>query len=367
MQRAAMFAAVLRSPADSASALQPGHVSAATSGMVLRLGSEARDCEARRQSSLEVFGCAWFMLFAWAKVFGMRSDRSMWLGVCFVACASPAPAATTGATSAPTPAQSDAGRRNPDAGGATLDAGARAASAPPGAAGTPAAVSGKAPMRPPSAGRPSVAGTGGAMSNAGSSAAIGGAAGLSMSAFSPVYRVPLRVHIGESKLSDADLGPIFDELNRIWLEQAGICFEIEVTSADTNRSDGFDFRYTSGSIPGASGANGLTQNAHAIWSIDHPQLGSAPHPVMNPTARTTAHELGHALGLAHENPPPSSDCSDPCYCVERMDNCDDYLLRSGTKGFFVSPPEVQITRKNALKVALSDQSPVQCSAPTSDR
>jgi hypothetical protein len=182
-----------------------------------------------------------------------------------------------------------------------------------------------------------------------------------------VYRVPLRVHVQASKLTDAELGAVFDELTRIWLEQAGICFEIEVTESDDNRSDGFDFRYTAGRIPGASNANGLTQNAHAIWSIDHPQLNSAPHPVMNPAARTTAHELGHALGLAHENPPPSTDCSAPCYCVQRKDDCDDYLLRSGTKGFFLAPEEVDITRQRAARVALPDHAPLSCEAPKFSR
>ncbi|HKU40532.1 MAG TPA: hypothetical protein VJR89_20370, partial [Polyangiales bacterium] len=165
-------------------------------------------------------------------------------------------------------------------------------------------------------------------------------------------------------LSNAELEPILAELNQIWLAQAGICFELEVTNSEENRKDGFDFRYTAGQIPGASSANGLTQSAHSIWSIDHPRLNDAPHPVMHPTARTTAHELGHALGLAHENPPPSNDCASPCHCVQLGDDCDDYLLRSGTQGFYVSKPEVEIARKQAARLGRSDPNVTSCAAPT---
>jgi hypothetical protein len=42
-------------------------------------------------------------------------------------------------------------------------------------------------------------------------------------------------------------------------------------------------------------------------------------------------------------------------------------LRSGTKGFFISPPEVDITRKHALGVALSDRAPLTCDAPKFNR
>jgi len=157
--------------------------------------------------------------------------------------------------------------------------------------------------------------------------------------------------------------PILQEMNEIWLEQAAVCFEIEVTESEENREDGFDFRYTAGEIPIARGSNGVYQDPHSIWSIDHPRLNDVMKPVMQPTARTTAHELGHALGLGHENPPPSNDCSRPCHCVELADDCDEYLMRSGSKGFFISKPEIETARGRAPRFALSDQGPTQCAEP----
>jgi len=179
----------------------------------------------------------------------------------------------------------------------------------------------------------------------------------------PVFRIPLRVHTSLSELTEAELMPILQEMNEIWLEQAAVCFEIEVTESEENREDGFDFRYTAGEIPIARGSNGVYQDPHSIWSIDHPRLNDVMKPVMQPTARTTAHELGHALGLGHENPPPSNDCSRPCHCVELADDCDEYLMRSGSKGFFISKPEIETARGRAPRFALSDQGPTQCAEP----
>jgi hypothetical protein len=252
-------------------------------------------------------------------------------------------ASPAGMSAAPPPDEAGAG-----AGGRAAAGGGSAGRAAVGGMGAPAGSAGEARS----------SGGAGQAGRAGSAAAAGSGASAM-----PVFRVPLRVHVADSKLTDAELGVIFGELNQIWLGQAGVCFEIEVTASETNRSDGFDFRYTAGQIPGASSANGLTQNAHAIWSIDHPRLADVMTPVMNPTARTTAHELGHALGLAHENPPPSNDCASPCYCAQLGEDCDEYLMRSGTKGFHLSKPEIEIARGRATRVALADQSATQCGAP----
>jgi hypothetical protein len=206
-----------------------------------------------------------------------------------------------------------------------------------------------------------VAGTTGA---GGAGAGGGGAGGAAASGgLTPVLRIALRVHTAASQLSEAQLMPILAEVNEIWLEQAGICFEIEVTGDEANLSSGIDLRYTAGNIPGAAGANGLTAGQHEVWTIDAPNLGAAPNSVRSPTARTSAHELGHVLNLDHQNPPPSTDCARPCHCAVMNANCDDFLMRSGRAGFHISPDEVAIARRRAMQLALADRVPARCAAP----
>ena len=98
---------------------------------------------------------------------------------------------------------------------------------------------------------------------------------------------------------------------------------------------------------------------------DHPSLGPAPNPVQILAARTTAHEIGHALALAHEN--TNGDCANPCYCMTLGLDCTDFLMASGPRGHFISDPEVQISRARAPQVALPDTAPMACGAPVYNR
>src|SRR5215470_20033419 len=56
----------------------------------------------------------------------------------------------------------------------------------------------------------------------------------------PVYRIKLRVHNGQSTLPADDLRESLEEMNSIWSSQAGICFEITNTRDDARSVDGFD-------------------------------------------------------------------------------------------------------------------------------
>ena len=57
--------------------------------------------------------------------------------------------------------------------------------------------------------------------------------------FSTVYRIALRVHRGDSALTDDELSAVLDEMNWIWWSQAAICFEIEVVSDEQTMQDRF--------------------------------------------------------------------------------------------------------------------------------
>lgn len=166
--------------------------------------------------------------------------------------------------------------------------------------------------------------------------------------FARVYRIALRVHRADSGLSGANLAAVLEEVNRIWWKQAAICFEIEVVNHETRRRDGFDLWYHRAKLGCNTNANGVYCGDHDIHSLDNPSLGPTNTPrwdtERNP-ARTGAHELGHALGLAHYNGFPDSN---------------DSLMSSGRQGFKLSTAEVTAARRRAELKALPNTSPAPC-------
>jgi len=185
-------------------------------------------------------------------------------------------------------------------------------------------------------------------------AATGEDAGVVAPPYTPVYRVAARIHAGESTLSDAQFIDITAEVNQIWREQAGVCFEFELVDHD-ELGPGFDIWYNPGT---SSDPNGYYSGDNDIFSRDQPSLGAAPNPGQIPTARTTAHEFGHALGLQHQ------DFGSACPGGTGDLDCNDLLMRSGRRGFFLSEPEVERARMVAENKALDDTAPLDC-APLS--
>lgn len=175
----------------------------------------------------------------------------------------------------------------------------------------------------------------------------------------PVYRIPLRVHVGRSALSSEALRAVLDEVNTIWLSQAGVCFEIDTVTDNAIGDDGFDLWLTTDPIPDASlRTNGVYRGDHEIWTLDDPNLGASPHPAAHAASRTSAHELGHGLSLSHQ------DCGSECPCNASLGlDCDDFLMRSGTTGFHLSEGEIDAARRRAAEKALPDTAPRQCAAP----
>jgi len=173
--------------------------------------------------------------------------------------------------------------------------------------------------------------------------------------YAPVYRVPLRVHTTRSDLSREDLCGTLEEVNEIWWTQAGVCFEIEIVGDDEIADTGMDLWFERSSpFPNGVDANGVYSGPHEIYSLDVPNLNAAPNPVQHLPARTAAHELGHGIGLNHQN------CGTAC---------NDLLMTSGRRGFALvtgspaSADEHARARDRATDYALSDTEPTVCGAP----
>jgi hypothetical protein len=169
-----------------------------------------------------------------------------------------------------------------------------------------------------------------------------------------VYRVPLRVHTTRSDLEREALCGTLEEVNEIWWTQAGVCFEIEVVGDDEVAGAGMDLWFErSAPFPNGVEANGVYSGPHEIYSLDEPSLNTAPNPTQFLPARTAAHELGHGLGLNHQN----------CGAA-----CNDLLMTSGRRGFALvtgspaSRDEHARARDRAMSYALNDTAPTVCGA-----
>ena len=160
----------------------------------------------------------------------------------------------------------------------------------------------------------------------------------------PVYRIPLRVHLGASRRETHEFKDILDEINHIWLSQAGICFEMDVVPDDAPLERGMDMWFMP-ELPDDPGLNGYFRSDHDIGVRDTPVLRPARHPARSPAARTAAHECGHGLSLSH-----------------RQDS-DDNLMRSKTYGWRLNEQEIRDARRAASEIALPDTTVRRCAEP----
>jgi len=157
----------------------------------------------------------------------------------------------------------------------------------------------------------------------------------------PIYHIPLRIHLGNSKRAPKDWLPILEEINFIWLKQAGICFAMDAVLHDDEIENGLDLWFET-SIPEW---NGYFSGPHDIHVRDDPNLRPAQNPAKSSAARTAAHELGHALGLGHKQ------------------DSDDNLMRSKTYGWQLHKNEILQARRTADQMDISSRRDNPCPPP----
>jgi hypothetical protein len=181
-------------------------------------------------------------------------------------------------------------------------------------------------------------------------------------AFAEFLIVPLRVHVltsddlpaADCKLKDDDLARILGKVNRIW-QNAGVHFGLEaIVREPAARVEEVRPPVEGGATPlsrfrrlipeksrGAEGVdvyyihrfpvNGVYFGDRTALVQETAALRPVPGGSDEPIPRVTAHELGHALGLAH-----------------RQDRTN--LLASGTTGTSLNGAEVQQARAHARRL-----------------
>lgn len=157
----------------------------------------------------------------------------------------------------------------------------------------------------------------------------------------PIHHISLRIHLGNSQRPPNKWLSILEEINHIWLSQAGICFEMHTVTHDEELENGMDLWFES-TIPDW---NGYFTDMHDIHVRDNPDLRPAEKPARSSAARTAAHELGHALSLSH-----------------RQDS-DDNLMRSKTYGWQLNQAEILQARNAVKELAISSIENKSCNPP----